>query len=286
MAMRKDSEARAADIDTPTIGPLHTMTLNWVPQGEAAGGNESVKATAPIHTAAQHPPRYAPLAATIAIVAALGALAGLAVNAGLSRDTLVAAAGTAIQTISTQDSANHVPANQSLANQVLATQISVTQALQDNVAQLTAELAALKAAQRNANEITGSIARRLDRSEKALAEPAAKLAKLAESVDRLDRRQTPASARATSEVTGSVNPAISAKQATKPQIADGWWFRDYYGGRALVEDRNGTLFEAAPGTNLPGLGRVELIKREDGRVLVVTRNGVIASTPVPRHQNY
>ena len=36
MAMRKDSEARAADIDTPTIGPLHTMTLNWVPQGEAA----------------------------------------------------------------------------------------------------------------------------------------------------------------------------------------------------------------------------------------------------------
>jgi len=276
MAMRKDSEARTADIDTPIIGPLHTMTLNWVPQGEAAGSGEPVKATAPVDTAARHIPRYAPLAATIAIVAALGALAGLAVTAGLSRDTLAPAAGTTIQALSTQDS----------TNQFLAAQVSATQALQDSVAQLTAELAALKAAQHGANEITGSIARRLDRSEKAQAEPAAKLAKLAESVDRLDRRQTPASARATSEVTGSVNPAISAKQVTKPHTAEGWWFRDYYGGRALVEDRNGTLFEAAPGTNLPGLGRVELIKREDGRVLVVTRNGIIASTAVPRHQNY
>ena len=276
MAMRKDSEARTADIDAPIIGPLHTMTLNWVPQGEAGGSGEPVKANAPIHTPAQRMPRYAPLAATIAVVAALGALVGLAVNAGLSRDTLAPAAGTTIQASSTQDS----------TNQFLAAQISVTQALQDSVAQLTAELAALKAAQHGANEITGSIARRLDRSEKAQAEPAAKLAKLAESVDRLDRRQTPASARATSDITGSANPAITAKQATKPPMADGWWFRDYYGGRALVEDRNGTLFEAAPGTNLPGLGRVELIKREDGRVLVVTRNGVIASTPVPRHQNY
>ena len=276
MAMRKDSEARTADIDAPIIGPLHTMTLDWVPQVEATGGSEPVKATAPIHTPAQRMPRYAPLAATIAVVAALGALVGLAVNAGLSRDTLAPAAGITIQASSTQDS----------TNQFLAAQVSATQALQDSVAQLTAELTALKTAQRSSNEITGSIARRLDRSEKAQAEPAAKLAKLAESVDRLDRRQTPAKVRAPSDVTGSVNPAITAKQAAKHPMADGWWFRDYYGGRALVEDRNGTLFEAAPGTNLPGLGRVETIKREDGRVLVVTRNGVIASTPVPRHQNY
>jgi len=159
MAMRKDSEARTADIDAPIIGPLHTMTLDWVPQVEATGGSEPVKATAPIHTPAQRMPRYAPLAATSAMVAALGALAGLAVTAGLSRDTLAPVAGAAIQALSTQDS----------ANQVLATQISATQALQDSVAQLTAELTALKTAQRSSNEITGSIARRLDRSEKAQA---------------------------------------------------------------------------------------------------------------------
>ena len=39
----------------------------------------------------------------------------------------------------------------------------------------------------------------------------------------------------------------------------------------MVESRNGTLFEVGPGSNLPGLGRVEAIKRENGRVVVVTR---------------
>jgi hypothetical protein len=46
----------------------------------------------------------------------------------------------------------------------------------------------------------------------------------------------------------------------------------------VVENRAGRVFEVAPGSNLPGLGRVDGIKREDGKYLVVTRNGVIAGS--------
>jgi hypothetical protein len=45
----------------------------------------------------------------------------------------------------------------------------------------------------------------------------------------------------------------------------------------VVENQNGRYFEVGPGSTLPGLGRVDAIKREDGRVVVVTRNGLIAA---------
>ena len=61
------------------------------------------------------------------------------------------------------------------------------------------------------------------------------------------------------------------KEESKPPVAEGWRLRDFYAGRAVVESRNGTLFEVGPGSNLPGLGRVETIKRENGKVVVVTR---------------
>ncbi|MEX2036720.1 MAG: hypothetical protein WEA28_16180, partial [Xanthobacteraceae bacterium] len=121
----------------------------------------------------------------------------------------------------------------------------------------------------------GKLAERLDRSEKAQSEPAAKIAKIAESLDRVERRIAPAAP----EITGSV-PA--AKQQSKPPLADGWHLRDFYAGRAVVESRSGRLFEVGPGSNLPGLGRVETIKREDGQVVVVTRNGIIAASLQPR----
>ena len=54
-------------------------------------------------------------------------------------------------------------------------------------------------------------------------------------------------------------------------MAEGWRLLDFYAGRAVVENRNGTLFEVGPGSNLPGLGRVEAVKREDGKIVVVTR---------------
>jgi hypothetical protein len=60
-------------------------------------------------------------------------------------------------------------------------------------------------------------------------------------------------------------------------VVEGWTLLDYYAGRAVIENRNGTLFEVGPGSNLPGLGRVESIKRQDGRVVVATPKGIITS---------
>jgi hypothetical protein len=53
--------------------------------------------------------------------------------------------------------------------------------------------------------------------------------------------------------------------------------RDVRNGRALVESRYGTVFVAAAGANLPGLGRVEAVRRRDGEWVVVTAKGIITS---------
>ncbi len=41
--------------------------------------------------------------------------------------------------------------------------------------------------------------------------------------------------------------------------------QDVHGGRALVESRYGGVFEVGAGSFLPGLGRVEAVKRQDGQ---------------------
>ena len=62
--------------------------------------------------------------------------------------------------------------------------------------------------------------------------------------------------------------------------------RDYYAGRALLESRSGTLFEVGPGSNLPGVGKIETIKRVDGKVVVTTPKGTIAAALDPPRRPY
>ena len=50
--------------------------------------------------------------------------------------------------------------------------------------------------------------------------------------------------------------------------------RKAYRGAALVEGRYG-IIEIEPGDHVPGVGRVEEIKRQDGRWVVVTAKGLI-----------
>jgi hypothetical protein len=166
-------------------------------------------------------------------------------------------------------------------------------ALQKTVAQLESELTSLKAgigsAQRSATAQFKKLAERLDHAEKAQAEPSAKLAKLQESIDRIDRRHAQAATQAATsaaaqaaagDVTGSI------KREPKSQIASDWHLRDFYAGRAVVESRDGTLFEVGPGSNVPGLGRVETIRRENGRVVVKTQKGTISAALDPPRAPY
>jgi hypothetical protein len=192
-----------------------------------------------------------------------------------------------------------------------AAAVDETPALKNSIAELAAELGALKAsieaASKGASSQFSRISERVERAERAHGEPAARLAKIAESLDRLERRVTaapaappapaataaPAPATAAApvpETTGSTSAASAdskapadnkapaeSKDAAKPGIVTGWIIRDVYRGRiALLENRYG-IYEVEPGSNVPGVGRVESIKRQDGRWVVVTPKGLITS---------
>jgi hypothetical protein len=132
---------------------------------------------------------------------------------------------------------------------------------------------------------------RLDKVEKAQAEPAAKLAKLSETVDKLRATPAPASVpvaaapAAPKEITGSVTPPAPAAQAsaTPPKVevgrlptVEGWILRDVANGGALIEGRQG-VYEVYAGDPVPGLGRVDAIRRQDGHWVVVTSKGLIVA---------
>jgi hypothetical protein len=57
---------------------------------------------------------------------------------------------------------------------------------------------------------------------------------------------------------------------------EGWVLRDVGNGGALIESRRG-LFEVYAGDAVPGLGRVDAIRRQDGRWVVVTTKGLIVA---------
>jgi len=165
-------------------------------------------------------------------------------------------------------------------------------ALEATVARIDADIAALKASVEHAAKAStaqfSKTSDRLDKAEKAQAEPAAKLARLSEAVDKL--RVAPvasvaaaAAPAAAKEVTGSISPPATATPATapKPEMArlptlDGWVLRNVSNGAALVEGRRG-MFEVYAGDPIPGLGRVDAIRRQDGRWVVVTGKGLIVA---------
>ncbi|HEY6602684.1 MAG TPA: hypothetical protein VI009_12825 [Xanthobacteraceae bacterium] len=172
-------------------------------------------------------------------------------------------------------------------------------ALEASVARLDAEIVALKSSlEHNSRTTTGQLNKasdRLDKVEKAQAEPAAKLAKLSETVDKLRAAQasttTAAAAPAPAkEVTGTIPqqqaaaaPAAPPASAAppKPEVArlptvEGWVLRDVANGSALIESRRG-MYEVYAGDPIPGLGRVDAIRKQDGRWVVVTSKGLIVA---------
>ena len=166
-------------------------------------------------------------------------------------------------------------------------------ALEAAVARIDADIVALKASLEHAAK-TGTTqfnkaSDRLDKVEKAQAEPAAKLARLSEAVDKLRTAQASAmSAQAQARdvnVTGSVPQQAAAAPAPaavpKTEIArmptvEGWVLRDVANGSALIEGRRG-LYEVFAGDPVPGVGRVDAIRKQDGRWVVVTSKGLIVA---------
>jgi hypothetical protein len=132
---------------------------------------------------------------------------------------------------------------------------------------------------------------RLDKLEKAQAEPVARLGRLSEAVDKL--RAAPqvapaavaappvapvpvaAASVAAKEATGSIAPADAPKvEVARLPTVEGWVLRGVANGVALIEGRRG-IYEVYAGDPVPGAGRVDAIRRQDGRWVVVTSKGLI-----------
>ena len=215
--------------------------------------------------------RLSAMAAVVAIAASVGAISGALATAGMMHFAAPAPA----------------PA-----------QVADTSALESSVARIDADVVALKANVEHTSKTGLSQFNRandrLDKLEKAQAEPMAKIAKLSETVDKL--RATPpvapaqAAAAAAKETTGSIAPTQVATAAAAPVPApaapktevgrlptiDGWVLRDVANGGALIEGRGG-LYEVYAGDPIPGIGRVDAIRRQDGRWVVVTSKGLIVA---------
>jgi hypothetical protein len=198
--------------------------------------------------------RLGALAAVVALAAVAGALGGAVATASLRQ----------IGGDNTASVANH--------------------ALEASVARLDADIQALKVGADHASKLGmtqfNKTSERLDKVEKAQLEPAAKLAKLSEAVEKL--HATPPAAAAAKETTGSISPPpAAAAAAPKVEVArlptvEGWSLRDVADGGALIEGRQG-IFEVYAGDPVPGLGRIDAIRRQDGHWVVVTSKGLIVA---------
>jgi hypothetical protein len=166
-----------------------------------------------------------------------------------------------------------------------------THALEASVARIDADMLALKASVEHTSKMGMSqfnkTSDRLDKVEKAQLEPAAKLAKLSEAVDKLRAAPPVASAAvaavpvAAKEATGSIERAAAAAPADAPKgevarlpTVEGWVLRGVANGIALIESRRG-IFEVYAGDLVPGAGRIDAIRRQDGHWVVVTTKGLI-----------
>lgn len=117
------------------------------------------------------------------------------------------------------------------------------------------------------------IGERLDKMEKSVAEPGNRLAALSDAIEKL--RSASAKA-APSDVTGTVAASLPQPAAPQKPILSTWTLHEVDRGVATVEGRQG-IFDVMVGDALPGLDRVEAIRREGGRWTVVTRKGIIVA---------
>ncbi|HLH95501.1 MAG TPA: hypothetical protein VKW08_10330 [Xanthobacteraceae bacterium] len=159
-----------------------------------------------------------------------------------------------------------------------------TIALQSALSQLRSEVASLKAgvdaAGRNTTAQYNKLSERFDRVERAQsATPKSDAAK----TESMLPKDASAAAR---DATGSITPANPAASvtptgplpgATPSAVVPGWAVRDVYRGVAMLQSRVGAMVEVEPGDILPGLGRIEAIRRQDGRWVVITSHGMIVS---------
>jgi hypothetical protein len=158
-----------------------------------------------------------------------------------------------------------------------------TAVLKDAVARINADVNGVKAdldrVGKTRTAQIGKLGERLDKVERSQEDTTTRIAKIGDAQEKFQDKLRAASAAVAPETTGSIAAANAAKpnikpDAQKPAIVDGWTLSRVSGGGAIV-DGPGGLYEAYPGDPLPGLGRVDAVRYQDGRWVVVTAKGLI-----------
>jgi hypothetical protein len=136
------------------------------------------------------------------------------------------------------------------------------------------------------NDRFSRFAENLDRIERVSSSSTAKLDRLAQSQAQIPapvtaQPQPPAAAMpvmaqaaAVPEFTGSASPPERAPAARR--AVRGWSVRQAYEGVAILQGPNGVV-EAVLGQQVPGLGRIEEIGSDNGRLVVLSSGGAIYS---------
>jgi hypothetical protein len=268
------TKPEAAKVETPRVeakadAPKSPGQILIMPRDQAWNGDNGDSKTQSASGGIFGKRRVAALAAVIVLAAVAGAIGGALATAGFGR-----VAGD-------------------------SSKVASSRALEDTISRIDTEVAALRTSLEQASKHSASqiskTSDRLDKVEKAQAEPAAKLAKLSETVEKLRTASVAAPAAAPvaaaaaapaapKESTGSIQTANAAPAqvplpAPKPEVArlptvEGWVLRDVGNGSALIEGRQG-VFEVYAGDPIPGLGRIDAIRKQDGRWVVVTSRGLI-----------
>jgi hypothetical protein len=261
MAKRKDIDAVSGEppkielskselpvVDSPSISPAELVAPVAEPFAEASPIVEPAAPVTEVAAAVTSRPRfvlrprhkrYAQLAASVAIAAALGGVIGALASGGFA-----------------------TPAPRSdVASDDLR------KAMQQSISQLSKEVTTLKgnieAANKAAHSQVAKIAERFDR---------------AASEELVTGSITPPQTVAPMP-TPRPAPRVTAAEsqpAARPAVVQGWAIRDARDGFVYVQG-NGDIYQVVPGAPLPGLGPVESIKREDGRWVVTTPKGIIVS---------
>ncbi len=247
---KSDSTAALPTVEAPSISPAVETTAEPAAAAPATDGAVADKPSANIAAKIaslrerikfrpRHK-RYAVLAASVVFAAALGAAIG----------------ATASSTFSAP------------AKPVAVVHVDDNQAVQQNIARLTKEVATLKANVEAANKSAhAQIARLSDK----LSREAADITGSISAPQTVAAQPSPPVPLPKPRVTIAEPQAL----ARTPVLQD-WIIRDVREGYVYVQG-HGDIYEVSIGMPLPGLGRVEQVKRQDGHWLVVTPKGLIVS---------
>lgn len=182
--------------------------------------------------------RYAMLAASVAIAAAVGVLAGATMTGGFSKPASLNVAG-----------------------------LEESKAAQQSIARLSKDVASLKASFEGANKSAHSqfakISERLARDS-------------AEITGAIMPPQTVPPTSPAAAPLPPARPAPATEAPRRPSVITDWTIRETRDGFVYVQG-HGDVYQVVPGAPLPGIGPVEQIKRQEGRWVVVTPKGIIVS---------